>query len=289
MQRQYPTIPGRSKDSVEANTPEPPWRNAKQVAAAFANIRTGFRSPPALPPGELLRALTNRLDPTSGNFDTLFSTDVLRAVARLSFRLIELDPNTPGLTLPPNSSPFRRNNRSEGFDTSPQTLELRHHTVTELIEYVLRCLCAEHGWPSRTLEDISTRDQGSWKAPGFIGSRVWIMTLQRRRPGFREEAGFILSIAMEFIDLKEKYENEIWVVSVCQTSAMLIRATVARPLLEALEKNEIENARRPSGPDGSLWLWPSREYRLKEDKERITFVKVLAGLPPAMAWRCPTV
>jgi hypothetical protein len=266
MQRQSTTLPGGNKVCEEAYAPEPLWRNAKQVAAAFANIRTGFRAPPVLPPGELLGALTNRCDPSSRNFDILHRSDVLRALARASYRLIELNPNTPGFTLPPHYSPFRTNNRTEDFDTSPQTLELRHHACVKLVEYALTYLCAEHGWPSRPLEEIGADVKGSWRVPGLIGSRVWIMTLQCRRPGFEEEAEFILSIGMEFIDPKEKYENEIWVVSVCQTSAMLIRATMARPLIEVLEKNDVGKAHKPSRPDGSRGCGPARntDWRWKK-------------------------
>lgn len=269
---------------------EPTIWTAKRHAAAVAKVKFGLRVPTTTPAPELLSAILNSDDPDSSAFLDRYHTESLRNIAWAAYQFVSLDPAATIFSSLPfphglhGLNSFRRSASAAESDGTPHTMELRNLICVQLIEDVLRYLCTDYGWPSRPLVlnySEKTDKPISWKTRGFISSRVWVMTPRHRKRDLAEEAAFVLSLAMDFIVPEEKYESEIWVVSVLGGSAVLARATLARPLMEALEKNDVKKAGKPSGPDGFLWITASKEYRLSDETQRVEFVKVLAGLPQA--------
>ncbi|KAF8241790.1 hypothetical protein K440DRAFT_641221 [Wilcoxina mikolae CBS 423.85] len=122
-----------------------------------------------------------------------------------------------------------------------------------------------------------------WRARGCVGSRLWLVEPRRCGADFAEEAAFVLSLAQEFIAVEEEEEEEedefeVWLVSVRAGKTAVVKATVARTLLHALEENRVVEAGKLIGPNRALRMEVSKEFRITDEEDRVAFVGVLAGL-----------
>jgi hypothetical protein len=83
----------------------------------------------------------------------------------------------------------------------------------------------------------------NWDAHEPIGSRVWLMVPKWDTVDFAEEAAFVLSLAQDLIEPQEE-RFEVGLVSMCGADAVVVKAIVERPLIDALKQGKLGEARK---------------------------------------------
>jgi len=92
-----------------------------------------------------------------------------------------------------------------------------------------------------------------------------------------EECGYSLSLAQEFIgDNEEEYEH--WLVSLRHGRATLIKSTVHRSLLDALDGQQPENLNDYVASASAFKIEVGIEYNVTVEAARLRFVSILGAL-----------
>jgi len=121
----------------------------------------------------------------------------------------------------------------------------------------------------------------TWDAHELIGSRVWLVMPKWEMFGFAEEAAFVLSLAQDLIEPQEE-EFEIGLASVRGSEAVVVKAIVERPLIDALQQDDMGEARKLICSHSALRMEVSKEFLIIDQQERSACVEALIGLANAI-------
>jgi hypothetical protein len=121
----------------------------------------------------------------------------------------------------------------------------------------------------------------NWDAHEPIGSRVWLMVPKWDTVDFAEEAAFVLSLAQDLIEPQEE-RFEVGLVSMCGADAVVVKAIVERPLIDALKQGKLGEARKLICTHNALKMVVSKEFRVIDRQDRSACVEALIGLANAI-------
>jgi hypothetical protein len=205
-------------------------------------------------PTMLVHATTNIIVPFSPLFGYLYPNDALRNIAWTAFQFQELE------TWP-----------------SPPHPQYLFGVCSRLIEQVIRFYCPGYRRARHSLRLHSHNNVIHWHARGWVGPRIWLVEPVCPSDDMLEECGYSLSLAQEFIsDEEEEYEH--WLVSLRHGRVTLIKSTVHRTLLDALEGQQPENMNDFVASASAFKVEVGIEYDVTVETERLRFVSILGAL-----------
>ncbi|KAI5845467.1 hypothetical protein BZA05DRAFT_421291 [Tricharina praecox] len=218
-----------------------------------AMVSYTLRLPAAEPPAELLHAISTTLNHRASPASR----------SPLTQLLIRITETAHDIT---------------GVDVTTQARQLYQFTCAELIEDVFRYLAPHYReWFPQSLTLRYYDRTVGWNAGGLIGSHVWLVVPGRREYDFVEEAAYAFNVAIEFWD-KEQPEFQVWLVSVHDGNAVVVKVTSPRAILETLENKRVAKAGEVLRPTDTIRVEAGMEYNMSDNDDRVALVQALASL-----------